>query len=236
MSTLWSAADAIRSGEWFILFKILRLHVAMLTMLLHLSDFGLGSEEDFLNTEARAPNLAEHAPYLIAWRAMWFGPMVHIYIYIYIIRYKYASVHVCKCNIFLSKYNIQLIQIKVDKNIYIYIYIYIYHILWKYLIIFYLISVCAPTNITTYIYARAHISANRTPTPILVYTHELMYIQQHIWRYPCRCYEQIHFKWLGNCFWLHIMISIFPSLNFTQFVTLWLLTISPCMKTWFKRQ
>ena len=52
-----SAANAVTSKSWFMVFKVLTLNVMILTMLLHLVKFGLGlgSIADFSNTGARAP-------------------------------------------------------------------------------------------------------------------------------------------------------------------------------------
>ena len=56
------------------------LNVGMLTMFLHLSNFGLGLNNvaDFFNTGARAPTSAECTPCLPTWRVMWFWYMVWI--------------------------------------------------------------------------------------------------------------------------------------------------------------
>ena len=52
-------------------------------MFLHSSNFGLGrnmsSAADFLNTESRAPALAEHAPCLPTWRVMQFELVMVIF-------------------------------------------------------------------------------------------------------------------------------------------------------------
>ena len=63
---LCSAANTVNSGNWFTQFKVLTLNVAMLTMFLHLNNFGLGltSIADFSNPKARAPTSAEHIPCL----------------------------------------------------------------------------------------------------------------------------------------------------------------------------
>ena len=42
VSILCSAADAVSSGSWFILFKVLISSVTMHTVLLHLNNFSLG--------------------------------------------------------------------------------------------------------------------------------------------------------------------------------------------------
>ena len=58
MSTLCSTADAVSSGSWPILFKVLTLNFVCL----HFSSFCcLSSVADFTNTEARAPNSAQRA-------------------------------------------------------------------------------------------------------------------------------------------------------------------------------
>ena len=72
MSVLCSAADALQSGNWFTVFKVLRLNAIMLTMFLNLSNFGwsLSSVADYSNTGTRAPTLAESSLYL---HEGWFG-------------------------------------------------------------------------------------------------------------------------------------------------------------------
>ena len=56
MIILCLVADTVNSGNWFIVFKVLTLNVAMLTVFLYLSNFGLGlsSVADFSNPGARA--------------------------------------------------------------------------------------------------------------------------------------------------------------------------------------
>ena len=75
MSLLYSAEDATSSGNWLTLFKDLMLNVTMLTMFLHLSNFGLGLScaVDFSNIGTRYPIWAERAPCLPARRTMRFG-------------------------------------------------------------------------------------------------------------------------------------------------------------------
>ena len=64
MSILCSTADAVSSGSWFILFKVLTLNVAICIVCLHFSSFCcLSSVADFSNTEARAPTSAGRAPF-----------------------------------------------------------------------------------------------------------------------------------------------------------------------------
>ena len=75
MYILCSAKDAVSSGNWPILFKVLTLNSPMYTVFLHLINFGLGSVADFSNMRARALTSAERAPFT-ARRAMWFGYMV----------------------------------------------------------------------------------------------------------------------------------------------------------------
>ena len=50
MSLFLLAADAVTSGSWFIVFHVLVLKIAMLTVILPLSKFGLGSEVVFFQT------------------------------------------------------------------------------------------------------------------------------------------------------------------------------------------
>ena len=83
MSILCSAADAVSSDNWFTLFKVLTLNVAMWIVFLHLSNFGLGlsSGTEFsktLNDSSKAPASAERTFCSSARRAMQFGHMVWI--------------------------------------------------------------------------------------------------------------------------------------------------------------
>ena len=75
---LYSAAGVVSSGCWFIEFKVLKLNVAILIRLSHLSKFDLSSVEDFFNTWARPPTSAEHTSCLPIWMAMQFGCTVLI--------------------------------------------------------------------------------------------------------------------------------------------------------------
>ena len=69
MSILCSTADAVSSGSWPILFKVLMLNVAICIVCLHLSSFCcLSSVADFSKTEARAPTSAWRTPFLPARR------------------------------------------------------------------------------------------------------------------------------------------------------------------------
>ena len=64
MSILCSTADAVGSGSWPILFRVLTFNVAICIVCLHFSSFCcLSSVTDFSNTEARAPTSAGHAPF-----------------------------------------------------------------------------------------------------------------------------------------------------------------------------
>ena len=76
MSILCLSADDVHSGNWFTVFKVLMLNIAMQTMLFHLSYFtfnlGLVFVSDFSNIGARTPTSAERTPYLPAGRAKWF--------------------------------------------------------------------------------------------------------------------------------------------------------------------
>ena len=76
MSIIWSAADAVSSCNWPILFKILLLNVAMWTVSLRLCNFGLnlsfGCLANYLNIRARSLNSIESAK--------WFGHMVWIWV------------------------------------------------------------------------------------------------------------------------------------------------------------
>ena len=59
MSILCSTADAVSSGSWPILFRVLTLNVAICIVCLHFSSFCLSSVADFSNTEARDPTSAK---------------------------------------------------------------------------------------------------------------------------------------------------------------------------------
>ena len=73
MSILYSRADAVSSGSWPILFKVLTLNVTICIVCLHFSSFCcLSFVADFSNTGARAPTSGGRAPLLPARRAMWF--------------------------------------------------------------------------------------------------------------------------------------------------------------------
>ena len=64
VSTLCSAADAVSSGSCPILFKVLKLNVAICIDCLHFSNFCcLSFVADFSNTEARAPTSAVSASF-----------------------------------------------------------------------------------------------------------------------------------------------------------------------------
>ena len=63
MSILCSTVDAVSSGSWPILFRVLTLNVAIWIVCLHFSSFSLSSVADFLNTDARAPNSTGRAPF-----------------------------------------------------------------------------------------------------------------------------------------------------------------------------
>ena len=81
MSILCSSADAIRSGSYPILFKVLTLNVAIFSVYLHFSSFDcLSSVADFSNTESRAPPSAGRAPFLPARRAMRFVYVVWVWV------------------------------------------------------------------------------------------------------------------------------------------------------------
>ena len=82
MSILCSTADAISSGSWPILFRVLTLNVAICIVYLHFSSFclSLSSVADFSNTEARAPTSAGRAPFLPVRRAMRFMYVVWVWV------------------------------------------------------------------------------------------------------------------------------------------------------------
>ena len=81
-SILCSTADAVSSGSWPILFRVLTLNVAICIVCLHFSSFCLSlcSVADFSNTEARAPTTAGCAPFLLARRAMRFMYVVWVWV------------------------------------------------------------------------------------------------------------------------------------------------------------
>ena len=82
MSILCSTADAISSGSWPSLFRVLTLNVAICIVCLHFSSFclSLSSVADFSKTEARALNSAGRAPCLPARRAMQFMYVVWVWV------------------------------------------------------------------------------------------------------------------------------------------------------------
>ena len=81
MSILCSMTDAVSSGSWPILFKVLMLNVAICIVCLHFSSFCcLSSVADFSNTEARAPTSAGRAPFLPVWRARRFMYVVWVWV------------------------------------------------------------------------------------------------------------------------------------------------------------
>ena len=68
-----SVADAIRSFNWPIIFKVLTLNVAIWTLFLHLSNFwfhmSLSSVADFSDPGAKVPTSEERVPSFPEWRA-----------------------------------------------------------------------------------------------------------------------------------------------------------------------
>ena len=101
MSILCSTADAVSSGSWPILFRILSLNVAICIVCLHFSSFSLSLKADFSNTEARAPTSAGRAPYYPheerCGLCMWFecGSWLSLDVFILIYRshsYRWAAV------------------------------------------------------------------------------------------------------------------------------------------------
>ena len=80
MSTLWSITEAVNSGSWPILFKVLTLNVGIYIVLLHLSNFCfcLCSVANFSNNGARALTSAGCTSFLPARRAMLFGHVVWV--------------------------------------------------------------------------------------------------------------------------------------------------------------
>ena len=80
MSMLWSIIDAVSSGSWLILLKVLTLNVAICIVLLHFSKFcfSWSSVADFLNTGAKAQTSVGHAPFLPTWRVMRFEYVVWV--------------------------------------------------------------------------------------------------------------------------------------------------------------
>ena len=80
MSMLWFMVDAVSSCSRAILFKVVKLNVAISIVHLHFRYFCFSSVADFSNTEARAPTSAVRAPFLPAWRAMQFGQVVWVWV------------------------------------------------------------------------------------------------------------------------------------------------------------
>ena len=81
MFILCSRANAVSSGSWPNLFKVLTLNVAICIVCLHFRSFCcLSSVADLSNTEARAPTSAECVPFLPAQRAMRFMYVVLVWV------------------------------------------------------------------------------------------------------------------------------------------------------------
>ena len=80
MSILCSTADAVSSGSWPILIRVLTLNVAICIVCLHFSSFCLSSVADFPNTEARTPTSAGRASFLPAQRAKRFVLVVWVWV------------------------------------------------------------------------------------------------------------------------------------------------------------
>ena len=81
ISLFCSPADAVSSGSWPILFKVLTLNVSICIVCLHFISFCcLSSVVDFSNTEARPPNSAGRAPFLPTLRAMRFMYVVWVWV------------------------------------------------------------------------------------------------------------------------------------------------------------
>ena len=76
-----STADAVSSGSWPILFKVLTLNVAICIVCLHFSSYCcLSSVADFSNTEARAPTSVRRAPFSPARRVIRFMYVVWMWV------------------------------------------------------------------------------------------------------------------------------------------------------------
>ena len=105
MSILCSTTDAISSGSWPILFRVLTLNVAICIVCLHFSSFclSLNSVADFSNTEARAPTSAGRAPCLPARRAMRFMYVVWVWVTV-IFRAQFKTVHIFVSSIYIYIY------------------------------------------------------------------------------------------------------------------------------------
>ena len=73
-------ADAVSSGSYPIVFKVLTLNVAICIMRLRFSYFCLSSVADFSNTDTRAPTSAGRTPFLPARRAMRCGLVVWVWV------------------------------------------------------------------------------------------------------------------------------------------------------------
>ena len=81
MSILCFTADAVSSGSWPILFKVLMLNVAICIVCLHFRSFCcLSSVADFSNIEARAPTSTRRTSFLPARRVMWFMYVVWVWV------------------------------------------------------------------------------------------------------------------------------------------------------------
>ena len=82
MSLLWSIAEAVSSGSWPILFKVLTLNVAICIVLLYFCNFCfiLSFVADFSITGARVPVPVGRTPFLPRRRAMRFRRVVWIWV------------------------------------------------------------------------------------------------------------------------------------------------------------
>ena len=80
MSILCSTADAVSSGSWPILFRVLTINIAICIVCIHFSSFCLSSVAAFSNTEVRARTSAGRSPFLPSRRAMRFMYVVCVWV------------------------------------------------------------------------------------------------------------------------------------------------------------
>ena len=107
MSMLCSTADAVSSGSWPILFKVLTMNVAICIVCLHFSSFCcLSSVADFSYSEAKAPTSAGRTPFFT--------------------RAKSDAVYICGLSVGHGYLSMAVFILIYRSHTYIYIYIYIY--------------------------------------------------------------------------------------------------------------
>ena len=82
MSILWSITEAVCSGSWPILLKVLTLNVTICIVRLHFSNFcfSFSTVAEFSNTWSRAPTSAGRTPFLPAGSVIRSGQVVWVWV------------------------------------------------------------------------------------------------------------------------------------------------------------